>query len=237
MILISTASSSGPTISLISAAVAGLAICFIKLSSRSPANRFGRRKVMLAERNHGARLQTLGALGVLGDKTDFIADCELVELAVGDAVAVEVDLVAVGAQDKAAILLGEEPHDPPVVGHRVPLDIPTSLADVIFEQPAGRIESIADSDVDILMRMVCRGIASDDDLAAGNFQVDADAEQITLLTPRVSALDDNTARHDAIEKPLELYGPLAYASRDRVRGIHVPKSDLKRKLHRLFPSG
>ena len=52
---------------------------------------------MLAERNHGARLRTRGTLGVLRDKTDFIADRELVKPAVGDAVAVEIDLVAVGA--------------------------------------------------------------------------------------------------------------------------------------------
>src|SRR6516164_9574105 len=91
-ILISTASSSGPTISLISAAVAGRAICFITLSSRSPTNRFGRREVMLAERNDGARLQAVGTLGMLCDKTDFIADRKLVKPAIRDAVAVEVDL-------------------------------------------------------------------------------------------------------------------------------------------------
>jgi hypothetical protein len=119
----------------------------------------------------------------------------------------------------------------------VQLDVPASLANVVFEQPAGRVESIADSDGDILMRMVCRGFAADDDLAAGDFQVDAHVEQVTLLTPRVPALDDNTARHNVIEKPFKLRGPFAYASRDRVRGIHVPKSDLKRKLHRLFPFG
>ena len=84
-------------------------------------------------------------------------------------------------------------YDPSVVGHSMQLDVPASLANVVFEQPAGRVESIADSDVDVLMRMMCRGIAADDDLAAGNLQVDADAEQVTLLTPRVSALDDNTA--------------------------------------------
>jgi hypothetical protein len=118
----------------------------------------------------------------------------------------------------------------------VQLDIPASLANVVFEQPAGRVEGVADRDINVLVRMVRRGIAADDDLAAGNFQVDADAEQVTLLTPRVPALDDNTARHDAVKEPFELCGPLAYACRDRVRGIHAPESDLKRKLHRLFPS-
>jgi hypothetical protein len=67
------------------------------LSSRSPTNGFGRREVMLAERNHGARLRAVGTLGMLCDKTDLIADRKLVKPAIRDAVAVEVDLVAVGA--------------------------------------------------------------------------------------------------------------------------------------------
>ena len=74
---------------------------------------------MLAERDNGARLCAFGALGMLCNKTHFIADRELVEPAIGDAVAVEVDLVAVDAQNKAAILLGEEPRNPAVVGHRM----------------------------------------------------------------------------------------------------------------------
>jgi hypothetical protein len=55
----------------------------------------------------------------------------------------------------------------------VHLDIPASLANVILEQPAGSIESIADRDIDILMRMVRRGITANDDLVTGYVQVDA----------------------------------------------------------------
>jgi hypothetical protein len=105
---------------------------------------------MLAERDHGARLRAFGTFGMLRDKTHFIADRELVEPAIRDAVAVEIDLVAVGALDKAAILLGEEPRDPPMVGHYMQLDVPASLANVIFEQPAGGDERIADRDKDVL---------------------------------------------------------------------------------------
>jgi hypothetical protein len=64
---------------------------------------------------------------------------------------------------------------------------------MIFEQPAGGIESVADRDVDVLMRMVCRGIAADGDLAARNFKVDADPEQIALVVARVPAFDDDAA--------------------------------------------
>jgi hypothetical protein len=191
---------------------------------------------MLAERDYGARLRAFRAFGMLRDKTHFIADRELVEPAIRDAVPVEIDLVAVGALDEAAILLGEKPRDPPVVGHRMQLDVPTSLANVVFEQPAGRVESVADRDMDVLMRVVRRGITADGNLAAGDHQVYANLEQIALMAARVSALDDDTARDDAIEEAFELLGPLAYSRRDRIRGIHVPEGDLKRNLHRLFPS-
>ena len=72
-------------------------------------------------------------------------------------------------------------------------DIPASLANVILEQPAGSIESIADRDIDILMRMVRRRITANDDLVTGYVQVDANLEQIALKTARVPAFDDDTA--------------------------------------------
>ena len=115
---------------------------------------------MLAEWDHGTRLWTLDGFGILRDKTDLIAEREIVELAICDAVAVELEFIAVGAQDEAAILLGEEPRDPSMVGHRVQLDISPSLANVVFEQPAGCVEGVADRHVDVLMGMVCRGIAA-----------------------------------------------------------------------------
>jgi hypothetical protein len=192
---------------------------------------------MFAERNHGARLWTLSALGVSRDKTHFITHRELVEAAIRDTVAVEVNLVAVGALDEAAILLGNDPRDPPIVGHRVHFYIATSLASVVFEQPPGSVKRIADRDIDILMRMVRRGITADDDLAPGNLEVDANSKQIALLMTRVLALHDDTARCDAIKESFELFSPLSYACRDRVGSIHVPKVDLKRKRHRIFPSG
>src|SRR5271166_4565934 len=203
--------------------------------SASITSRCGRREVMLAERNHGARLRALSTLGMPRDKTHFIAHRELVEPTVRNAVAVEIDLVAVGAQDETAILLGEKACDPTVVRHRVLLHLASPLANMIFEQPAGGIESVADRDVDVLMRMVFRGIAADGDLAAGNFKVDADPEQIALMAARVPAFDDDAARHNAIADSFQLLGPLAYARRDCVRGSHMPEGDLKRKLHRILP--
>ena len=65
---------------------------------------------MLAERNDGARLQAVGTLGMLCDKTDFIADRELIEPTIRNAVAVVIEFIAVDAQDEAAILLGQSVH-------------------------------------------------------------------------------------------------------------------------------
>ena len=193
----------------------------LELSQLSPkttgsgADQFRRGEVMLAERDDGARLRALGALGVLCNKTHLIAHPELVEPAIGDAVTVEIDLIAVGAQNEAAILLGKNTRDLPVVGHRMYLDITAPLPNVVLEQPAGGIEAVAERDIDVLMRMVRRRITPDDDLPPGNFEIDADLKQIALLTTRVPAFDDDTARRDAIEEPLKLRDALAYARGDR----------------------
>ena len=69
------------------------------------------------------------------------------------------------------------------------LHIAAPLANIIFEQPAHGVKRIADGDMDILVRVMRPGIASDDDLAAGNTEVYADAEQIALLAARMLAFE------------------------------------------------
>jgi hypothetical protein len=225
---------------MISAAVAGREISLIKLSfgvaadKKSCADRLGWRKVMLAERDHRARLRTLGALGMLRDEAHLVADGELVEAVIRDAVVMKIDLAAIGTQDEPAILLWQEPHDPPMVGHSVQLDVAAFLTNVIFEQPAGRVESVADRDMNILMGVVPLGIAPDDDLAPRNLEVDSHPEQITLLVTGVPALDDDTAGDDPIAKAFEFLGALMYSCRDRIRRIHVAKRNLKWHLHRIL---
>ena len=79
---------------------------------------------MLAERGHRARLRTLGALGMLRDKAHLVTDGERFEPTVHDAIAVEIDLAAIGTQDEAATLLGQQPRDPPMVGDACSLTSP-----------------------------------------------------------------------------------------------------------------
>ena len=82
---------------------------------------------MFAERNHRARLRTFGAFGVLHDETDLVPNGELVEAAIRDAVAMEVDFVAVRTRDEAAIPIGQETHDPPWSGTACTLTSPRPL--------------------------------------------------------------------------------------------------------------
>ncbi len=191
--------------------------------------------MVLTEQNHRARLRSFGALGMLRDKPHLVANLKLVEGVIDDAVAMEIDLLAISADDEAAILLAQEASDAPVVGHHVQLYVTAPLANVIFEHTAGSVETVAYRDVDILMRMVRLGIALDDDLSAGNRKVDPDPEKIALLVARVLAFDDDAARSNPIEKAFELLGALAYSRPDGIRGVRVAKADLKWNLHRNFP--
>ena len=97
-------------------------------------------------------------------------------------------------------MLGQQPRDPPVVGHRMQLDVAASQANVIFEESAGGVESVANRDMDILMRMVRYRIAPDDNLFPRNFEVDTDAKQIALMTARVLTFDDDAAGYDPIKE-------------------------------------
>jgi hypothetical protein len=93
-------------------------------------------------------------LSELRDKAHLVAHCELSETAIRDAVAVEIEFVAIGGQNEPAILLREQAHDPSVVWDGVQLHIAAHLARMVFEQPLSGIESVADRDVNVLMAAV-----------------------------------------------------------------------------------
>jgi hypothetical protein len=89
----------------------------------------------------------------------------------------------------------------------------------------------------VLMRMVRAGVPSDDDLAAGDGEIDPNLEQIALLMPVVAAFDDDPAGGDPIEELIERFRPLPDARFERGRGIHVAEGNLERQLHRMSPAG
>jgi hypothetical protein len=170
--------------------------------------------MVFAQRYDRARLRTFSTLRMMRDKTDLVANREPVEAAIRDAVAMEIDFVAVSTRNKAAIPIGQETCDPSVIGHRVQLDVAASLANVIFEQPTRCVERVADSDIDILMRMVRLGIAPDHDLAPEHFEINPHSKQIALLAAGVLAFDDDAARYNSVKKAFELLGALTYSRRD-----------------------
>ena len=182
-ILISASSSSGPTILMISPAVAGHEARRHRQASNDPQAKplaagagCGRGQVVFAEWNHGARLRAPGALTFLDDKAHLVADFELIKAAIGDAVAVEIDFAAVGLGMKPQFCSGSEARNSAVVGHRMQLHVAASLTYMVFEQPTGRSNASRIATY-VLMRVVRRGIAPDHDLAARDIQVDADLER------------------------------------------------------------
>jgi hypothetical protein len=182
--------------------------------------------MMFAERDDRARLRTFSTLRMLRDETDLITDGELVEAFIRDAVAMEVDFVAVSTRNKAAIPIGEETRNPSVIGHSVHLDVAASPANVIFEQPARCVERVADRDIDILMRMVRLGVAPDRDLAPGYFEINPHPEQITLLAAGMLALDNDAARYDPVKEAFERLGALTNSRSDSIRRGHMSESNL-----------
>src|SRR5712691_8446323 len=187
--------------------------------------------MMLAERHHGTRLRSLGALSLLRNKAHLSADLELVEAAICDAVAVKIDFARVGG-DEAAIAVGQQARDPAVIGNRVRLRLAAAPPHMVFQEAARRVKGVADRNIRILVRVVRAGLAPDDDLASGNRQVDPDLEQIALLVPPMGALDDNPAGGDPVEELIEFFGPLADARLQRGRGVHVAERDLQRQTHK-----
>jgi hypothetical protein len=131
---------------------------------------------MLAQRYHGARLRAFGTLGMLRDKPHLVADRQRFEAAIGDTVAVKIDLLTPRTQDEAAILFGEKPHNPTMIRHGVQFDIAAPSTNVVFEESASSVKGVADRDINILMRVVCRGITPDDNFVARHFEIDTDAE-------------------------------------------------------------
>jgi hypothetical protein len=126
---------------------------------------------------------------------------------------VKIDLVAIGAQNEAAI--GQQPLDLPMVRHRVQFDVAAALAGMVFEQAPRGVERVADRDMYVLMGMVRLGVAADDNLSARHLQLDAHAEQIALLLPRMPAFDDHPARNDSVEEALQLLDARADSRLDR----------------------
>jgi len=105
---------------------------------------------------------------------------------------------------------GRQAHDPTAIGQIVSLDRAAALPAMVYESAAGGIESIANRNVGILVRMVLAGIATDNDLRTGDGEIDVDREQPALLMPLVTTFDNDAAGGNPIEELVKLFRPLAY---------------------------
>src|SRR3546814_19424414 len=92
-----------------------------------------------------------------------------------------------------------EPGDLAVRRHLVALHAARALTRMVLEAAACRIEGIAQSDVDVLMRLVAAGVAVDHYLLAWNADFDSDVEEVALGVLTVQRLDhDAERRHAAV---------------------------------------
>ena len=148
---------------------------------------------MLTDRNHRACLRSFDTFRVLRDKPHFGADGERVKAVSGDAVAVEVDLLARAGEDEPAILSWQQLRDPAMVRRFMLLDLAAALAGMVFQPAPQGIEGIADRDMGILMGVIGAAIPADDDPATRDFQIDSHGKQLALLMMAVTALDNHPA--------------------------------------------
>src|SRR6185312_7251835 len=172
-----------------------------------------RRQMVLSDPLDRARLRTLFALGFVAEKANLVADRQSLELAADERIAMHIHLVPRRRADEG--MIGKYARDPPVVRRRV--------------------ERIAHRDQNVLMGVMFRGIAFDDNLAVRNRQRHAQMIELALpMLPR-ARFDGDAARHDPRKEFFQLGDALADMTLDRGRRRHMAKGDLQRDLHDRTP--
>ncbi len=185
---------------------------------------------MLAHGPDERCLRSLIAFGLR--KTDFLAFVQVVEMAIGNAVAVKVDLVAIAARDEAVIFFGMKRCDYAVGRYLVFLDVTFPLPDDVLQLPASGLERIADRHVNVLVRSSGGGFAADHDIGGiGNDEMNPYVKDVTLVMPVLGPRDDHAGADDPVEKLLEL---LCFVSDSRLDGIGMLNAferDLQGNVH------
>ena len=128
---------------------------------------------------HRAGLRTFVALCFL--EAHFVAGGELVERAVGEAVAMEVQQSAGVGRDAAKILSGEQFGD--IAGRRLLMnfDLTALATSVLLQLAAHGVEGIAERDININVGMVLGGLARRDQCLIGHGDINAHAVMIAVL--------------------------------------------------------
>ena len=105
--------------------------------------------MMFADFANRARLRAF--LPEFLDEANFGTDCQTIERIVENAVAMEIDLAAVGGLDEAIIVTGHEFRHAAMVLRFMRLNLTAHLADGVLDLALSRGEGILDRDPDMLM--------------------------------------------------------------------------------------
>src|SRR5690606_1538922 len=155
---------------------------------------------------HGARLRAVVA--VLLVEPDLVADAEVVEVGVHDAVAVEVDQTPLRRRDAPEIAVRMQHLDRSARRAFAGLDLAADDSNAVLELTARRVEGVPHRHVDVLVRLILVGIPACDDLRARHPDVDEHAIELAFALAPVRSLDRHAATDDLGHVALELEGAL-----------------------------
>ena len=69
--------------------------------------------------------------------------------------------------------------------------------------------------------MVLSGVTTNDDVLAGDLDIDGDMVELAFVVMLVRGVDTDLTAHDLVAESLEFFGLLAHSRFDGGRGIHV----------------
>ncbi|OIQ83863.1 hypothetical protein GALL_343360 [mine drainage metagenome] len=156
---------------------------------------------------------------------------ELVEAAVDDRVAVEVQGTAVGGDDAAAAGCRVDFDDAAVRGHRVRLHVAAHFAREVLHAALDRVERVAQRDERILVRLVLRRRTVGDEFMARCGDVDAHAVVPPLVVVAVVTRDRDAAAVQVREHAVKVRDALAHLGVQRRAGLDVEVGDDRFDVH------
>jgi hypothetical protein len=184
----------------------------------------------LPERGHCGRARPALAADLF-DEPHASADREAIERVVKDAVAVEVELLALVGHDKPIPFVREQLGDAAVPCLLVRLHVASLPVHEVLKSTSGVVERRVDRRVQVLVVTIPRGHVSDDDLSAGVTNVDPNTVWVAVRRVPVRALDGDPAARDAGVDRIELIGPSPDVRLDGVGVGNIAERDLKANRH------
>jgi hypothetical protein len=174
-------------------------------------------------------LQAFG--GGFLDEVHGRADRQVLERGMHHVFTREVQLAPVLRGDEADALRGVEARDAPGELGRMTLDVAALPARVVFEPAARGVEGVAQRHLHVLVVLL-----GDDDLAAGNLEVDARRELLAVALVAAAELQHHPAAHDVVVVAVELLRALPDGVVQGVGVLDAVQRDLEGDFHAPEPS-